>query len=89
MIIGIAHTTLIIRDYDEAKDFYCDKLGFKVVEDTQLDKRRWMRLKALHQPVIGIVSFLKFINIISFVILGPNEGVHLKKLYGFALGWSS
>src|SRR5471030_1636075 len=47
MITGIAHTALLVKDYDEAEEFYCDKLGFIVVEDTQLpNEKRWMRLKA-------------------------------------------
>jgi catechol 2,3-dioxygenase-like lactoylglutathione lyase family enzyme len=31
---SIAHVALVVRDYDEALDFYVVKLGFKVVEDT-------------------------------------------------------
>ena len=46
MILGIVHTALIVRDYDEAKRFYCEKLGFVVVEDTQLENKRWVRLRA-------------------------------------------
>jgi catechol 2,3-dioxygenase-like lactoylglutathione lyase family enzyme len=46
MITSIVHTALIVRDYEEAKFFYCEKLGFKVVEDTQLKNKRWVRLKA-------------------------------------------
>ena len=45
MITGIAHTALVVRDYEEAKDFYCGKLGFVVVEDTQLAKKRWVRIR--------------------------------------------
>ena len=46
MILGIAHTPLICNEYQEAIDFYCRKLGFAIVEDTQLEKKRWIRLKA-------------------------------------------
>lgn len=47
MIIGVAHTALIVQDYDEAKDFYCGKLGFTIVEDTPLaGGKRWVRLLA-------------------------------------------
>lgn len=46
MITGIALTALIVRDYEEAKQFYCGKLGFLVTEDTQLETKRWVRLKA-------------------------------------------
>jgi catechol 2,3-dioxygenase-like lactoylglutathione lyase family enzyme len=44
MIIGIAHTALLVKDYDEAKAFYCGKLGFIVIEDTKLENKRWVRL---------------------------------------------
>ncbi len=44
MIVGIAHTALVVRDYEEAIEFY-GKLGFKVVEDTLLPGgKRWVRL---------------------------------------------
>jgi catechol 2,3-dioxygenase-like lactoylglutathione lyase family enzyme len=47
MITGIAHTALVVREYDEAKKFYCDLLGFAIVEDTLLPTgKRWVRLKA-------------------------------------------
>ncbi|OCC00909.1 glyoxalase [Labrys sp. WJW] len=35
--------TLVVRDYDEAKDWYVGKLGFDVVEDSDLgDGKRWL-----------------------------------------------
>jgi len=46
MITGIAQTALIVREYEEAIEFYCGKLGFIVAEDTQLEKKRWVRLRA-------------------------------------------
>jgi catechol 2,3-dioxygenase-like lactoylglutathione lyase family enzyme len=46
MITGIACISLIIREYEEAMDFYCGKLGFIVAEDTQLENKRWVRLQA-------------------------------------------
>ena len=46
MITGIAHTALIVREYDEAIRFYCGTLGFRVIEDTQLPEKRWVRLQA-------------------------------------------
>src|SRR4051812_28455569 len=45
MITGIVHTALVVRDYEEAKDFYCGKLGLVVVEDTQLARKRWVRIQ--------------------------------------------
>ena len=46
MIKGIALTALIVRDYEEAIQFYCGKLGFLVSEDTQLETKRWVRIRA-------------------------------------------
>ncbi|HVA67105.1 MAG TPA: VOC family protein [Elusimicrobiota bacterium] len=42
MIAGLAHTALLVRDYDEAKDFYCNRLRFEVVEDMLLPNKRWV-----------------------------------------------
>ena len=39
----IAQVALVVKDYDEAIDFYVDKLKFKLVEDTKLDEhKRWV-----------------------------------------------
>ena len=34
----IGYIALVVRDYDEAIAFYRDKLGFALVEDTQLSE---------------------------------------------------
>ncbi len=39
----IAAVAIIVRDYDEAKDYYCRVLGFTVAEDLPLgDGKRWL-----------------------------------------------
>ena len=39
----IAHIALVVKDYDEAIDFYTKKLDFNLLEDTKLDeKKRWV-----------------------------------------------
>lgn len=39
----IAHIALVVEDYDEALAFYTQKLGFQVLEDTQLSpEKRWV-----------------------------------------------
>ena len=39
----IAHIALVVRDYDEAIAFYTQKLGFRLLEDTQLsESKRWV-----------------------------------------------
>eukprot|EP00013_Stygamoeba_regulata_P000637 CAMPEP_0177635444 /NCGR_PEP_ID=MMETSP0447-20121125/3907_1 /TAXON_ID=0 /ORGANISM="Stygamoeba regulata, Strain BSH-02190019" /LENGTH=125 /DNA_ID=CAMNT_0019137237 /DNA_START=148 /DNA_END=522 /DNA_ORIENTATION=- len=39
----LALTALVVRDYDEAIDFYVGKLGFELREDTrQSETKRWV-----------------------------------------------
>jgi catechol 2,3-dioxygenase-like lactoylglutathione lyase family enzyme len=39
----LAAIALIVRDYDEALDFYVGKLGFELIEDSKLsDTKRWV-----------------------------------------------
>lgn len=39
----IGYVALLVRSYDEAKAWYCDKLGFTLVADTPLsDGNRWL-----------------------------------------------
>ncbi len=39
----IAHLALVVRDYDEAIEFYTGKLGFRLIEDTILSEtKRWV-----------------------------------------------
>ena len=41
---AIAHIALVVKDYDEAIDFYINKLGFELLEDTyqQEQDKRWV-----------------------------------------------
>ena len=45
LVQNIAHVPLLVRDYDEAIAFYCGKLGFHLVEDTQRPDKRWVRIR--------------------------------------------
>src|SRR5579863_3915660 len=39
----IGLVALLVRDYDEAKDFYCQSMGFDLIEDTPLSGgKRWL-----------------------------------------------
>ena len=39
----IAHITLVVKDYDEAIEFYTGKLNFTLIEDTILsEEKRWV-----------------------------------------------
>ena len=43
---SILHVSLLVKEYDEAIAFYCEKLKFTLVEDTLLDdKKRWVVVK--------------------------------------------
>jgi len=40
---SIARIALVVRDYDEAIEFYTKKLDFSLIEDTKLDEnKRWV-----------------------------------------------
>jgi len=36
----IAHIALVVNDYDEAIEFYTQKLGFNLLEDTPLSETK-------------------------------------------------
>jgi len=39
----IGAISLLVRDYDEALSFYVDKLGFQIIEDTDMGEgKRWI-----------------------------------------------
>lgn len=41
----VALFTIVVADYDEAISFYTGKLGFQLLEDTQLsEEKRWVRV---------------------------------------------
>ena len=41
---SIIHVALVVRDYDDAIDFFCSKLNFELVEDTYQPEqdKRWV-----------------------------------------------
>jgi catechol 2,3-dioxygenase-like lactoylglutathione lyase family enzyme len=44
-MLTIARLALVVRDYDEAIEWYRDRLGFEVLEDTVLAaEKRWVRM---------------------------------------------
>ena len=39
----IAHVALVVKDYDDAIEFYTQKLEFELLEDTRIDdQKRWV-----------------------------------------------
>jgi catechol 2,3-dioxygenase-like lactoylglutathione lyase family enzyme len=54
MIDRIGRTVLLVRDYDEARDFYA-KLGFETLHDQPLpDGRRFLHIGLPGQPEAGL-----------------------------------
>lgn len=42
-IRSVASVALLVKDYDQARDWYVDKLGFSVLADTDLGEgKRWL-----------------------------------------------
>jgi catechol 2,3-dioxygenase-like lactoylglutathione lyase family enzyme len=40
---NLAHVAIVVNDYDEAIQFYTEKLGFDLIEDTPLSEtKRWV-----------------------------------------------
>jgi catechol 2,3-dioxygenase-like lactoylglutathione lyase family enzyme len=40
---NIACVALVVREYDEAKEYYCQVMGFELIEDSPLaDGKRWV-----------------------------------------------
>lgn len=42
----VAHIALVVEDYDDAINFYTQKIGFELIEDTKLsEEKRWVLVK--------------------------------------------
>jgi catechol 2,3-dioxygenase-like lactoylglutathione lyase family enzyme len=70
----IAHISLVVRDYDEAIAFYTKKLGFTVVEDSQLSEdKRWV-LVAPPGPKECCLLLAKGANEAQLLAVGNQTG---------------
>ena len=54
MIRSMAHVVVYVKDHEEAKEFYIEKLGFEVKTDVTLDSFRWLTVGAPEQPDLEI-----------------------------------
>ena len=45
-MIRLADVALVVDDQDAAIAFYCGTLGFTVIEDAQIDGKRWVRIRS-------------------------------------------
>lgn len=58
MINGVSHVSVWVRDQDEAKTFYTEKLGLEVRQDATLDELggyRWLTVGPPDQPEVSII----------------------------------
>ena len=51
----IAHVALVVREYDEAIEFFTEKLGFALIEDTYVPEqdKRWVLIAPSHSHSDG------------------------------------
>jgi catechol 2,3-dioxygenase-like lactoylglutathione lyase family enzyme len=58
MINALSHANIWVRDQDEAKAFYTEKLGFEVRQDATLDELggyRWLTVGPPDQPDVNLI----------------------------------
>ena len=48
----LAYVSIVVDDYDEAIEYYTEKLGFMLIEDTPQPGKRWV---VIHQTQKAIV----------------------------------
>jgi catechol 2,3-dioxygenase-like lactoylglutathione lyase family enzyme len=54
---GVAVVGLYVRDQDEAVEFYCGKLGFRIHTDAQNGDYRWLTVQHPDQPSFQLGLF--------------------------------
>ena len=53
---SLAHIALVVNDYDEAIEFYTQKIGFTLIEDTVLSPaKRWVLVAPAGSPGCSIL----------------------------------
>jgi len=57
MIKRVTHTTLYVKDQNEALRFYTEKLGFEVRADMTMGDFRWLTVGLKDQPEFDFVLF--------------------------------
>jgi catechol 2,3-dioxygenase-like lactoylglutathione lyase family enzyme len=58
MVTKMSHTNIFVLNQDSAYDFYVNKLGFKLKEDTPMGPgTRWLTVSPPEQPDLEIILF--------------------------------
>ena len=70
----IGTISLLVRDYDEALSFYVDKLGFHLLEDTDMaNGKRWVRVTP-HDPADTCILLAKASSPEQLARVGDQTG---------------
>ena len=70
--LRLAMTTLVVPDYDAARHFYVDALGFHLVEDTEMGEgKRWLVVEA---PEGGRLLLAKSVDAAQSAAIGNQAG---------------
>lgn len=54
MIRSMAHVVVYVKNHEEAKEFYVQKLGLEVKTDMTIDSFRWLTVGTTEQPELEI-----------------------------------
>jgi catechol 2,3-dioxygenase-like lactoylglutathione lyase family enzyme len=70
----IVQMALVVREYDEAIDFYTQKLGFELLEDTDMGQgKRWVRIAPRGDGTCGLL-LAKAANPVQAQAIGNQSG---------------
>ncbi len=71
----IAHIALVVHDYDEAIEFYTQKLGFILLEDTSLSEtKRWVLVAPVADVTVCALLLAKATNETQENFIGNQAG---------------
>ena len=72
---SIAHIALVVKDYDEAIEFYTQKLKFQLIEDTYqpAQNKRWIVMAPPGSTPGLVYSLLKPLNQIRKHLLATRQ----------------
>jgi len=73
----IANITYLVRDYDEAIEFFVEKLGFDLIEDTSLEQelpgKRWVVVKPKGEEGSSLL-LAKAVGVVQTSAVGNQSG---------------
>jgi catechol 2,3-dioxygenase-like lactoylglutathione lyase family enzyme len=73
----IDHVTILVKDQDEATNFYVQKLGFKKQQDTVFwGNMRWVTVSSRDQPEVEL-TFVKADSEDKLKAVGKQAGDHV------------